>query len=177
MCWRKAWLYQSAKNITMECYMIPRYSYVFRTDESTIGQLFSLHSWHFLWFFILLDSVGPVSLLHISGWRELPGCFRLPTRTLDTETFHRSCRQLWLHSIWLWHQELHRQKSSRVRDASSSHKGRGLIQCDTHTIKSALMAFMETYCVFKNFYWVCGCCQTKISLLTHGKLTFCIITA
>lgn len=99
----------------------------------------------FFCFPILLDSIGPVSLLHVFGWQELPWCFRLPTGSLDTETFHRSCRQLWLDSLWLRHQELHRQENSRVRDASSSHEGRGLIHSYTHTLKSCLQAFMEIY--------------------------------
>lgn len=123
---RKAWLYQSANNITVECYSTPRYSYICHTDESTRVQLFSWHSWHFPSDFSsdLSDSAGSVSLHNIFGRRKLPWCVRLPTGALDTETFHWSCRQFWLHSIWLRHQELHWQENSWIRDASSSYKGR-----------------------------------------------------
>lgn len=127
MCWRKAWLYRSANNITVECCSILRYSYICQlTDVGTRVQLFSWHSWHFPPDFssVLSDSAGSVSLHNIFWWRKLPRCARLPTGALDTETFHWSCRQLWLHSIWLRHQELHRQENSWIRDASSSHKGR-----------------------------------------------------
>lgn len=126
MCWRKAWLYQSTRNTTVECYSIPRYSYICRADGSTRAQLFSLHSWNCPPDFSsdLSDSAGSVSLHDISRRGKFPRCVGLPTGALDTETFHRSRRQLWLHSIWLRHQELHREENSRVRDASSSHKGR-----------------------------------------------------
>lgn len=129
MCWRDAWLYQSANNSTVECSPISRYSYISHTEASTRVQLFSWHSWHFPSDFSsdLSDSAGPVSLHNISRRGELPRRVRLPTRTLDTETFHWPCRQLWLHSIWLRHQELHWQENSRVGDASRSHKGRGII--------------------------------------------------
>lgn len=107
------------------------------TDASTIAQLFSLRNWRFIIIiFILLDSTGSVSLLNIFGRWEFPWGFRLPAQSLDKETFHRSCRQLWLHSFWLRHQELYRQKNSRVRDASSSHKGRVLVI--PHTLKCFL---------------------------------------
>lgn len=87
----------------------------------------------FFCFLTLLDSVGNVSLLHIFGWWELSLCCWLPTGSLDTERYHRSCWQLWLHSFWLRHQELHWQENSRVRDASISHKGRGLTTANYYT--------------------------------------------
>lgn len=126
MCWRKAWLHQRANNVTVECYSIPRYSYICHTD--TRVQLFTWHRWHVPPDFSshLSDSAGSVSLHDVSRRGKLPRRVRLPTGALDTETFHWSCRQLWLHSIRLRHQELHRPENSGVRDASSSHEGRGM---------------------------------------------------
>lgn len=124
MCWRESvTIGVGQKHYSgTRCNMILHYSHIPLTCMYNSTAVF-ITQLTFFCVLTLLDSVGPLSLLHVVRWRELRRCFRLPTGSLDTERLHSSCRQLWLHSLWLRHQELHWQESSRVRDASSTHKG------------------------------------------------------